>query len=308
MYNEELKQRYIDYKESTAILAKNYIFRIFRDSESFESAKGKDISNFSTSEIIEFYQMLNRTSVETLSVINSLLSQYTNWCLMQNLVADNQNHFLEITRDRYGECVNTLYVEKSILSRHQVLEMTTRLENYCDKFILLALFEGINGKDFKELWSAHYSDVNEGNKSIVLCTGRTINISTELINYAYEAGKATEYYALGDTGRKYDFLDTDDTIVKRYMNCKDSVSEHQMGRRIYTKVDRLVDFIGMDWLRPQNFIDSGKIYFINMRSEELGINGSEFIMNNEFKKEVEKQFNCTISRSNFVSRYNQFLR
>lgn len=307
MYNEELKQRYIDYKESSVTIAKDYLFRLFRDSEPYETSKGKDISNFSASEIMEFYQMLNRTSMESLSVMNSILSQYTNWCQMQNLVVDNQNHFLEITRDKYAECVNVRFVEKSLLTRQQVLDMTVGLDNYCDKFVLLALFEGISGKEYKELWSMHYSDINAETQIASLCTGREIKISSELINYAYEAGKATEYYALGESQRTYPYLETDDTIIKSYMNCKSEISDHQMGRRIYTKVQRLVTYMGMEWLRPQNFIDSGKIHFINTHAEELGISGKAYVMDSKLRSQVNAQYGCTISRSNFISRFGQFL-
>lgn len=307
MYNEELKQRYINYKESSVTIAKDYLFRLFRDSEPYENRKNKDISNFSAFEIKEFYQMLNRTSVESLSVMNSILSQYTNWCQMQNLVTDNQNHFLEISRDNYAECVNTLYVEKSILSRQRVLDMTIGLENYCDKFVLLALFEGISGKEYKDLWKIHYSDINTEMQTITLDSGRTIQISSQLINYAYESGKATEYYAVGDSPRKYAFLETDDTVIKSYMNCKLDISDHQMGRRVYAKVQRLVSHLGMDWLRPQNFIDSGKIDFVNTHALELGMSGENYVLDHKLRKQVENQYGCMISRSNFISRFGQFL-
>lgn len=307
MYNEELKQRYINYKESSVTIAKDYLFRLFRDSAPYEEQKNKDISNFSAAEIMEFYQMLNRTSMESLSVMNSILSQYTNWCQMQNLVVDNQNHFLEITRDKYAECVNTLYVEKSILSREKILDMTVGLENYCDKFVLLALFEGISGKDYKDIWTLHYSDIDTETQTISLQSGRNIKISQELINFAYESGRATEYYAVGESLRKYAFLETDDTVIKSYMNCKSDISDRQMGRRVYAKVQRLVSYLDMDWLRPQNLIDSGKIDYVNTHALELGISGEAFVRDNNHRKELERQYGCTVSRSNFISRFGQFL-
>ena len=307
LYNEERKQRYIDYKESAVTIASGYLLRLFRASAPYEKNKGKDICNFTTSEIIEFYQMLNRQSEGSLSVINSTLSQYTNWCMMQNLVSDNQNHFLEITQDRYSECVNTLYVEKSVLTRQQVLDMVEKFENYCDKFIVLALFEGISGKDYKEIWTAHYSDIDEGKQQIRLFNGRVVNISKQLMNYAYEAGEITEYYVIGDSQRKYEFLESDDTLVKSYMNCKPNVSDHQMSRRIYNRVQRLVTSIGMEWLIPQNFIDSGKIDYVNTHSAELGISGEQYVMTKELLKNVEDQFGVKVARTVFLSRFGQFL-
>lgn len=307
MYNEELKERYINYKEAAVTIAQDYLLRLFKSSEPYEKAKGKDICNFSALEIMEFYQMLNRTSIESLSVINSTLSQYTNWCQMQNLVTDNQNHFLEITRDKFSECVNVLYVEKSMMTRSQVIDLANQFDNYCDKFILLAFFEGLSGKNYQELWKAHYSDIDEEKQTMYLHTGRTVSVSKQLISYAYEAAQATEYYALGESRRETPFLESDDTIIKSYMNCRGDVSDHQMSRRIYNKFQRLVTYAGMEYLRPQNLIDSGKIHFINEKCKERGMSGKDYVMDRECRREVEEQYGCVIQRSNFVSRFGQFL-
>lgn len=307
LYNEELKQRYIDYKENVVTVARGYLKRLFTTCEPYESRKNKDVCNFTATEIIELYQMMNRQSKGTLSVINSTLSQYTNWCMMQNIVLDNQNHFLEITPDRYADCVNALYVQKSVLTRDEVLEITNKFDNYCDKFIALAFFEGLCGKDFKEIWAAHYVDIDETNQTINLVTGRTIEISKQLIDYAYEASQSMMYHSLGETNRSYAFLESDDTIVKNYMNCKEDVSDHQRGRRIYTKLQRLLSSIDLGYLKPQALIDSGKIDYVNRRSKELGISGEQYVMTPELLANVEKQYGIRIPRSIFLSRFGQFL-
>lgn len=308
LYNEELKQRYIDYKENAVTVAQGYLLRLFRACEPYETSKQKDVCNFTATEIIELYQMLNRQSKGSLSVINSTLSQYTNWCMMQNLVLDNQNHFLEITPDRYADCVNALYVQKSVLSRDEVLEIANKFDNYCDKFIALAFFEGLCGKDFKEIWAAHFSDIDEGNQTINLATSRTIEISKQLINYAYEASESMTYYALGESNRSYTFLESDDTIVKNYMNCKADVSDHQRGRRIYSKLQRLLSSVDLGYLKPQALIDSGKIDYVNRHSEELGISGEQYVMTPDLLVNVEKQYGIRIPRSVFLSRFGQFLK
>ena len=178
-YNEELKKRYIKEKEKILSVSSNYIDVQFRKSSEMEYELNKDISNWTTYEIIEYYKILNMTSYESLLCVNSTLSQYTQFCLENSLVKDNQNHYLEMTKDLLADCINKAILEKKIVERETVLRWVEELPNPRDQFILLSLFEYGKSKDFKDIVYARPQDI-QGNK--LKLSNRTVNISDKLIN------------------------------------------------------------------------------------------------------------------------------
>jgi hypothetical protein len=117
MYNETIKNRYIQEKESTTNMPKGYLNRQFNKTEEFENRLNKDVSNFTVYEIEDLYKTLNITSVESLTVLNSHLSLYAQWCLQQNLILDCQNHFTEIVNSSLVNYINTFALKKSIITR-----------------------------------------------------------------------------------------------------------------------------------------------------------------------------------------------
>ena len=96
MYNEERKRQYIEMKESNVTLPFRALERLFNQTEPFEEKNGKDVCEWTTTEILDFYKYLDQYSLSSLVVINSNLCLYTNWCLIEMLIPDCQNHYLEI--------------------------------------------------------------------------------------------------------------------------------------------------------------------------------------------------------------------
>ena len=107
-YNNELKNRYIDYKEETTILANGFAQRIFDSVKKFEEDLRKDVSCFTYYEICDMYKAWNEVSLSVLSTKNSLLCGYTQWCLLQNLVLDSQNHFEEFNTTVLMDCCRSI--------------------------------------------------------------------------------------------------------------------------------------------------------------------------------------------------------
>ena len=266
MYNETIKTRYIQEKESTTNMPKDYLVRMFNKAEIFENKLGKDMSNFTVYEIEDFYKTLNLRSLESLTVLHSHLSLYTQWCLQQNLVFDCQNHFVEINGGSLIDYINTMALKKSIITRKTLYELIDGLINPSDAFIMLALFEGIDGEMYCELTNLKMSDFN-GNK-VKLCTGRELTVSSKLVELAKESNEEKKYYSLVKN-KGFTFL-IEDLIIKNYPNCRQD-SQYNKSRRIYHRVRRNFEDIGIDkYMKPKSLLDSGKIDYINTRSKELG--------------------------------------
>lgn len=307
MYNEEIKKRYIAEKERTTSMPDKYLKRQFDRTEEYELRLGKDLSSFIKQEILDMYKTFNFEAVETVNVINSHFSLYTQWCLQQNLVPDCQDHFLEIKANDLISCINMAVLKKSIVSLETLRGWLRKLPNPSDQFIMLALFEGIGGQNFCELSNLKMSDFN-GN-TVNLCTGRTLTVSDELVKLARESDNTLIYKGVGSKIDKEVPFKDENLIIKNYPNCQDGADEYYQGRRIYRRLLRNFTMLEVDrWMRPNALAESGKIHYINLRSKELGMSAKDFLYS-EYVQEIADRFEYNLKRFrvSFMRKYGDYL-
>ena len=326
MFNEDIKKEYIAWKTGNTTLPEGLLDRIFIKTSKFEEKFGKDVSSFTADEIRYFYKMLNTPSANYLVVINSALSLYTQWCLEHDLVPFFKNHYLDFSLDELTFLVNHIIKKAKIIDKETIYSWIEALENPSEQFILLALFEGISGKDLCELVHLRLSDF-DGNK-VTLHTGkdkdnnnvevfhdnevlRTITVSNKLVHLAHQSAEEDTYYQRHENdGNVYytamPYLPDKDLILKNYPNIKQNVSAFALGRRHLNKINRIKKIVDNKFLTATNIITSGKINFIKDRCDALNISGEEFL-NSEHIKELDAQFNCKTVRSQFYRMYGKYL-
>lgn len=310
MYNKEIKERYIEEKKATTILPNSYLERLFKKTEAFEIEHGKDVSNFTFYEVEEMYKTWSMGSLQSLQVVNSALSMYTQWCLKQNMVIDSQNHYLEFTKEIMAGAINHLKAKSKIITRDQLLSLLPELPNVSDAFLLLALFEGISGKEYCELSNLESKDI-KGNIA-TLCTNREVIMSEELTRLAIESGNTYEYYPVVATAKKEKILFDihDEKIIKDFCNTASDTCDFQIGRRIYRKIKRSVDYVGMAHLNGNNIVECGKVYFINKICEERKITAKEYLYSKNGSEELKRQFGSSFTtsiRAAFIKKYEEYL-
>lgn len=304
-YNEELKKRYLEEKDKL-VLTSNYIDVQFRKSSEMEYELDKDISNWTIYEITEYYKLLSITSYESLICMNSIFSLYTQFCLENNLVKDNQNHFLECTNEVLLTCLNKAILDKKIVSREAVLKWIDELPNPKDQFILLSLFEYGKSKDFKDIVYAKFENLDVSDKKIKLFE-REAKISNKMIEIIYDCVSENQYYSISGRGSKIMPLIDYGFIVKSYPNQNINLSDFQKGRNIYIACQRIFDYLGIgDYMSPNSIVESGKLHMIKERAKQLNISPIEYLYS-DYIKEVETQFNCNITRSVYEKKYSEYL-
>ena len=305
-YNKELKERYLREKETTLSIPSNYIDVQFRKTSETEHELNKDVSNWTTYEIIEYYKLLNVTSFESLLCLNSIFSQYTQFCLENSLVRDNQNHYLECTKEILTGCLNKAILDKRFVDRNTVLKWVDQLPNPKDQFILLSLFEYGKSKDFKDIVYASDKNLDTSNNTLKL-SDRTVQISDKLMEIIDDCINEDTYYSISGKGVKVMPLVNHGYIVKSYPNQNMDLSEFQKGRNIYIACQRIFDYLGIgQWMSPNSVSEAGKVYMIRERAKELNMTPVQYVYS-DYIQEVEKQFGCSVVRSVYVKKYNEYL-
>ena len=304
-YNPELKIQYIEEKSQEVIISSNYLECQFNKTCKMENELDKDLSNFTVYEIVEYYKMLNASSFDTLFVMNSQFSMYTQWCLQKSLVKDNQNHFLEMTLEHLKDCLNKALVDMKIVTREMILNWIDDLPNPKDQFVLLGLFEGLKGKDFCELSKLRPENIK--GDIATLCTGREIHLSNKLLKIISDCVIEDKYYSISGNGTKVMPLLDKGFVIKDYPNARVDVSDFQAGRKIYNSITRILNYFDVgSFMTANSVFESGKIQMIKERAKELNMSCKDYIYS-QYIVEVEKKYNSKIVRSIFCLKYADYL-
>lgn len=307
MFNEETKKWYLDENKEKEIL----LTREFEKSAAEEIRLGKDMYDFTASEIRGYYKLKNIYSYEALLNIHYALSNYTRWALNNNLVRDHQNHFEEVTASDLRQCLSDVKINQLIISRDELLNRIEELPNACDKFLILAIFEGISGygNDNIELINARTTDIN-GNE-MELCTGRKVLISNELKKYALDAAEQETYLTIGGNIRQLEIqLENDKTLIfKGRAAAKSEGNRTSKGRRLYNTLKKCFSFMSLsESITSRKLMDSGMIHFINEDARNLGITAKEYCSNSNLYARLERQYGQKFMPWNFIKKYDKYLQ
>lgn len=306
MYNEELKKRYIKEKSEVVVLPSSYLSCQFNKIEKLETELNKDLAEFNTDEIMNYYKSLNISSLECLIVMNSHFSLYVQWCIQNGHAKNSQNYFLDMTMEQIKECLNKELLGKKIVTRKQVIEWCDSIPNPKDELVLLGLFEGIKGKDFSEFVNLRPEDIN-GNV-VTLIGGRQIKISNKLLSYMEASMNENVYYSISGGQTKNMPLVDRGYVIKQYPNVQEGKSDFAKGRIIYNSITRSLNYVGaVDFVSANNIHESGKIHMIKERAKKLKMSPQEYVYSNRIR-EVEERFNCRIVRSTFWLKYEDYLK
>ena len=258
MYNADIKERYISDNEFRNLNLRNFARVLFANTEKMETELNKDIYDFTISEIIDFYKSLCFTSYETLLVYTGQLRIYTNYCLNKNLVKDSQNHFNELTTELIYDCVNQGLMHDKIISRNDLINtLDSECINPSDKFLCLALFEGICGKGMSDLVNLKLSDIKEN--KLMLSSGTELILSDKLMEYAKESSETYEYESyIVDCKKIYSYDIHDNRILKRMYNASEE-TEKNLSQRTHNKLRRIRDYTGMNCFTVDGLSESGRI-------------------------------------------------
>lgn len=260
--NEDRKAKYIE------LTMNKIIGQYFEKVRPYEEKLGKDLAEFSTKEIMDFYKLIQSSSAAFLNNINCQFRLYTSWCQEQNLLFDNQNHYNELDYKLLMSCINLGLLKDKIITREKLLSLLpTFEENPVDQFIPLAIFEGICGDRCINLLSLREVDIQKGKYN--LGNGFEIIMSPELITYGKRAAEEYVYYSSASAGRRKAFVldKNDDHIIKKVITHggqDDEVHYHT----IQKKLRKMQDVLGISGFTVKALKESGRFHLVTKTMEE----------------------------------------
>lgn len=305
-YNDQLKQRYLRYK-SNECLALDHIETAFRKTADFERQLDKDASCWTANEIIEFYKMCNSVNSTSLYNLNSILSLYTQFCLLNTLVPDNQNHFLEVTYELIDRCVNKAASNRLIIPEETIYNWLKLLPNARDKYIILASYEIGISKDYHDIVYARPQDVDREH-NIIHLDNRDAHISDKLIAVIDGCLEETECIPISRRAQRQLKLIDSGYILKEYYNTSGDISDFRKGRNIYAHFKRIINYLGeYEKINLNNVATSGMIHYLRRRLTEENLTLEQFLSIPRLVFELENQYNIKIVKSQFIFKYKDYL-
>jgi hypothetical protein len=259
-YNHDWKERYFDARENEYQSIRLIGRTFFNITKPFEEELNKDCSNFTVKEILNMYSACLTRSWEQLLNFNSQLKIYTNWCLKENLVKDNQNHYAELGKEEIYQCLNLGLKEKMVITRDELEKMvkSDEIPNPSDQFLCLAFFEGLGGLGYKDFLNLM---PNQFVKDKVILSDRELIVSKLLIAKALESADTYDKFSK-EKKLKVGYSKTDPSVVKDSSNCYSELTPERNIKKMHRRIERLEKEYG----KAYGYVglkNSGRIDMIN---------------------------------------------
>lgn len=230
-----------------------------------ENKYNKQLHLITKEELLDYFVEQKPTSLIFLVQQKNLISSYIEWERKRFPTIENQ--IKDIDTSDLEKCLDRGFIETTFVTRKQLLKALIELQNYPDKFMCLALFEGIKGERYKDLYYFKISDIDE-NDVVKLHSGRKQKLSRELVIYAHEAVRQDTREGVDRQGRTYSIKYKPDNehpfkeiIHSKYVagEYRSDVALTQIFKERMAVVQKLLTSPAM---RSQRLIDSGKVDYI----------------------------------------------
>lgn len=282
MYNETLKQSFLN--EYGSKTSKVFFLRLFEKSATYEQAYEKDVSNFVLDQILDLLKSFGATSIESLRADTSRLRVYTDYCIQHNMSIDSQNHYDSITTPLLKKCLNMRMAQKKFISEETLWDIIDLLQNPCDKYIILAIYEGMYGEQFSEVTLLDKWGIDEKEQKFILSTERDFYPSKELFNIALNAVNTFEY---SGNEKTIPLSESDYTTFKTSKNASFDDVEHRY-KRLLRRIHKIKTMLEMPALTLPRIRNSGMITMAMKEAEEYGITNPEEVFMLEKSELVDK--------------------
>ena len=306
MYNKERKLTYIDETKEDKKTYEQVMKATFDNTSKMECELDKDISTFTQEEIIEFYKSLNTTSLERLLVVDNNIKRYAKWCVEKGINDNSDYHYSSIDINVIKTCTNE---RANIISREDLIKEISILPNVSDRFLCLALFEGISGTGYNELIGLKmdaFEKQGEKYGYVVHLPNRDLGVSEYLVDLAKESATTDRLYmyaeGLSFVTREYQ---KSDNIIK-YVAQSFSESDRAKTIRVQNKLLRIQQYLGNPAISKIGLMESGRVDMVRNLAAQDGQKSFELVIKNH-DDEITQRYGKIRVRQRWVDQYRKYL-
>lgn len=299
MYNADIKEIYIEKTRESTPTAEVFQRRFFNKAEKYEELWQEDLCNWNMDQIIEFYISLASRTGQTIYNINSIFKKYTNYCISINFTKTSFNYYEEINDDViFKACTNNTAMEERIITRKELMDKIAFFANASDKYLCLALFEGICGAEKSELMNVELQHIN-GTVITLEPSKRELTISPELIVAIKDSCDEYEYSGVNDEGVAYtQKFEHTSGAYKNFVVVRRG-AQNDKARAISRRLKKIDPY-----LTTKALLDSGKIDMCKRLMEEKHITFEQALKD----EDVVYRYGITKSVKQFVYKYENKIR
>lgn len=270
IYNEELKNRFMEqYPDSTKMAYEI----IFRKTAKTEEQLGKDLCNFNFSEIDGLLYSIGAKTVESLVSAVSVLSGYTDFCILEGYVPTKMNYYRQFTdKELLKKYLNRFAVKNMYLKNKQELQLIKNIcDNAQDEVVFALLWEGVMGEGLEELVNLKIEDVDFENNRIHIegKHERIITVEQDTIDSIQDAIEERFYIRKNETNGDSNMLLNITPYVIRPVVRKITDKKVKPGV-IRNRIMRIAELYDNPYITPTNIQRSGMIYYIKKMMQEKG--------------------------------------
>jgi hypothetical protein len=262
MYNEEIKQRFLDTYDNEG--TRNTMKYIFFSSYGNELPLGKDLYDFSLDEIGKVIAESRPKSVSVAKSKARFISQYISWAIYDNLRKNAINPLQKEINDNewLSEFVDPEL--KQFISYNDIKEYEVGLVNQQDIVILKLIFSGVYGHSSSELRNLKISDVGEDGTLRLYDDKkgeRTVKVDEDTLNTIHKAYRETTYQSSNGQGERQKESDLIDNEYIIRPARRGRVSEGRASQiTIINRINTIAEYYGLEDLTPKGIQRSGMIY------------------------------------------------
>ena len=295
----EIHLKFIEEKSSNTVVAPYFLTGLFAKIEEYEKVLGEPDYAWTSSDLLDFYVYSGYKNLDTLNNAHCIMREYYYWCERNGLIKGKHNICDEIRETALNRCVNKLDISLSMPSYEDVIGIVSILSSYRDKFLFLALYEGM---DFDEIAGAKTTDIDKFRKEIVL-NGRKIPISSDLIRFAFEAANEKYIEPLEKAGayaRKDILCGDPETIFKRSTRLKNDSLQNRARNAYFRFYSILKWYDSESKIGALSLKEAGRRDLIMRQKRDMSL--KDYFTHKDMVSVMENQYGYVIPRR-YIAKY-----
>ena len=306
-YNKETKLKFIEEQYSESEASQYIVSLIFKKTAKWEKSDIKDIYDYDYEELQSLLTNIKPYSLDDAKRKGRYLYFYISWAIENSLRKGNINPLLSVPDEFYESTIDNN--KKIHFTYDEIIDIVEDVRNAQDQALIMLMFDGIKGEEFKELIGLQYQNIDWNNGIINInredrLTGNNVNIdikvSDRVLYFLERAHHAKTYFTDDEKNRP---LIESNYILKNTKSPRTKEGNPVSAPLVYTRLNRLKDYLNLEFFSPNAIQQSGMIY----AAYDLIVNQKKYNnLTNDLYDEIGVKFNSAVRRDleNNTATYN----